>query len=281
MKLRQKPWKKQGSQFLCDVCGPIGLQSNNRFSFSSHCQKGTSQKSVSSASFDPVEAYVLRSRWYSAQKMDCCWGYRKRPCPLESVTIPSNKIPCQGSSLFWESLNPHTHIVTSNMLLWGFRHIFLMFYTPYNLHCAERRILLADIIDGACDPAGVKLAERFLSPRRHCKNTHRHRQTRAHTHTHSEPLLRSGNEPNLISHMPQNEVQNWAHACTHAHNFYDLYDVTEMWILGSFFPWANIIFPAVVSPPQEQCILAWHECYTHIQILCDQSGTGPGKIIAP
>lgn len=50
--------------------------------------------------------------------------------------------------------------VTSNMLLWYFRHIFLMFYTPYNLLCEARPILLADIIDGAHDLARVKLTER-------------------------------------------------------------------------------------------------------------------------
>lgn len=142
---------------------------------------------------------ILRRRWTAVGAIESIPAHSSR------LQYHQTKSLVRGLPFFWESLNPHTHIVTSNMLLWGFRHIFLMFYTPYNLHCAERRILLADIIDGACDPAGVKLAERFLSPRRHCKNTHRHRQTCAHTHTHthSEPILRSGNEPNLISDMPQ------------------------------------------------------------------------------
>lgn len=116
------------------------------------------------------KAYVLLSRLYSPQKMDCRWGHRKHPCPLECVTMPSNKITCQGSSLFGSASNPAPPqpIVTSNMFLWCFRHIFLMFYTPYNLLCVAKPILLADIIDGACGPARVNLAERpwFLSPRR-------------------------------------------------------------------------------------------------------------------
>lgn len=35
-----------------------------------------------------------------------------------------------------------------------------MFYTPYNLLCVAKPILLADIIDGARNLAKVNLAER-------------------------------------------------------------------------------------------------------------------------
>ena len=115
------------------------------------------------------KAYVLPFCLYSAQKMDSPRGHRKRPCPLVCVTMSSNKITCQGSSLFVRFPPPLTPrlFVTSNMLLWCFRHIFLMFYTPYNLLCVARPILLADIIDGACSLARVNLAEKpqCLSPR--------------------------------------------------------------------------------------------------------------------
>lgn len=105
------------------------------------------------------KAYVLPSCLYSVQKIDCCRGHRKYPCPLECVTMPSNKITCQGSTLFGSVSSLPQHFVTSNMLLWYFRHIFLMFYTPYNLLCVVKPILLADIIDGTHDLARVKLTE--------------------------------------------------------------------------------------------------------------------------
>lgn len=52
------------------------------------------------------KAYVLPSCLYSASKMDCGWGLRKHPCPLESATMPSNKISCHGSSLFGSPSSP-------------------------------------------------------------------------------------------------------------------------------------------------------------------------------
>lgn len=70
--------------------------------------------------------------------MDCGWDLGKHPCPLESATMPSNKISCHGSSLFGSPSSPHPPTVTSDMLLWCLRHIFLMFYTPYNPRCAEK-----------------------------------------------------------------------------------------------------------------------------------------------
>lgn len=71
------------------------------------------------------KAYVLPSRLHSAQKMDCHWGHRKLPCPLECVTMPSNKISCQGSSLSGSaSTYPPTHC--------HFKHATLMFQTHFS-----------------------------------------------------------------------------------------------------------------------------------------------------
>lgn len=74
------------------------------------------------------KAYVLPSCLYFAQKMDCRWGLRKHPCPLECVTMPSNKIPCQGSSLFGiASATPPTPT-----LFCHFKHVTLMFQTHFS-----------------------------------------------------------------------------------------------------------------------------------------------------
>jgi len=133
------------------------------------------------------KAYVRPSCLYSVLKMDCHKGQRKHPCPLECVTKPSNKITCHGVFPFWDRLYFSQPFVTSNMLLWCFRHIFLMFYTPYNLLCVAKPILLADIIDGARDLAKVNLAERpqFLSPWRLQEHINTPTLTLPHIHTDS------------------------------------------------------------------------------------------------
>lgn len=70
------------------------------------------------------KAYVLPSRLYSAQKMDGHWGYRKRPCPLDCVTKPSNTITCQGSSLFGSVSIPQPFC--------HFKHVTLMLQTHFS-----------------------------------------------------------------------------------------------------------------------------------------------------
>ncbi len=114
---------------------------------------------------------------------------------IESIPAHLTVLQClQTKSLVRDlpflGVPPPQPIVTSNMLLWCFRHIFLMFYTPYNLLCVAKPILLADIIDGACDPARVNLAERpwFLSPRR--LREHIHAQTYTQKYTHAQSKIR-------------------------------------------------------------------------------------------
>lgn len=105
------------------------------------------------------------------------------PAHLSVLQCLQTKSLVRGRSFLGVSLTPPTPpqpFVTSNMLLWCFRHIFLMFYTPYNLLCVAKPILLADIIDGARDPARVNGAEGcwFLSPRRLQKHINAHSQIR-------------------------------------------------------------------------------------------------------
>lgn len=109
---------------------------------------------------------------------------------IESVPAHLSVLQClQTKSLvrvlpFLGSVSaPPQPIVTSNMLLWCFRHIFLMFYTPYNLLCVAKAILLADIIDGARDPARVNLAEKAsASFTTETARTHSHTHRQIHTY---------------------------------------------------------------------------------------------------
>lgn len=94
---------------------------------------------MSSASFDPVESICpsillvfyledgLRLGPWKAS-LPTWVGYNTFKQNLLSRLFP-----------FWESFSsPPPPIVTSDMLLWCLRHIFLMFYTPYNPRCAKK-----------------------------------------------------------------------------------------------------------------------------------------------
>lgn len=120
-------------------------------------------------SFHP--ARILPRRWTAIGAIESF------PAHLSVLQCLQTKSLVRGLPFLGVPLLTPQLIVTSNMLLWCFRHIFLMFYTPYNLGSVEKHILPTDIIDGVRDPARVKLAERFLSPRRRRENT------RTHTHT--------------------------------------------------------------------------------------------------
>lgn len=124
-------------------------------------------------SFRPL--CILPRRWTAI------WAIESFPAHLSLLQCLQTKSLVRGLPSLGVSLPPPQPIVTSNMLLWCFRHIFLMFYTPYNLLCVAEPILLADIIDGAHDLARVNLAKRllFLSPQRLQEVTHAHIYTHA------------------------------------------------------------------------------------------------------
>lgn len=193
------------ANFLYDFCGCAGLQPDSRFAFSSHTKRKRHKSLWVLLHLTLCKAYVRPSCSYSAQKMDCRKGQRKRPCPLECVTKPSNKITCQGSLLFGSvSISPQP-FVTSNKLLWCFRHIFLMFYTPYNLLCFAKPILLPDVIDGARDPAEVNPVERpwFLSPWRWQEHISTLTVTLSQMHIHTRS--HNNNNYNVLASMSASE----------------------------------------------------------------------------
>lgn len=152
--------EKQAGEVLCNICGPIG-QLDNRFALSScHQKREHHKKPASSASFDTVQSICPSILLVFDPEDGLPKGPKKASLPTWVCykAFKQNHLP--GVFPFWECLYFSQPFVPSNMLLWCFRHIFLMFYTPYNLLCEAKPILLADIIDGARDLAKVNPAER-------------------------------------------------------------------------------------------------------------------------
>lgn len=86
--------------------------------------KGSPQKPLSSASFGPVES-ICPSIWLVFYPEDGVpSGPWKASLPTWVVTMPSNKITCQESSLFGSVLAPP--------LLCHFKHVTLMFQTHFS-----------------------------------------------------------------------------------------------------------------------------------------------------
>lgn len=74
--------------------------------------------------------------------MDCGRALESIPAHLSHLQCLQTKslvtaLPFLGV-LHLPNPNSPPAIVTSDMLLWCLRHIFLMFYTPYNPRCAEK-----------------------------------------------------------------------------------------------------------------------------------------------
>lgn len=124
-------------------------------------------------SFHP--ACILPRRWTTVEALESVPAHLNVLQWLQTKSLVM-ALPFSGVLLL------PTPIVTSDMLLWCLRHIFLMFYTPYSPRCVEKHILVADIIDGACDPARVKLTMTFASPRILWERTSRHIHTHSHTY---------------------------------------------------------------------------------------------------
>lgn len=146
MMRKKKPMHtKQVGEFWSDIGRSIGRWPDNRFSFSSHHQSRATIKSLwVLLHLTLSKAYVHLSCLHSEKKIYCPKIQSKHPCPLLRYKAFKQNHLSGFFRLYFSQ-----PFVTSNMFLWCFRHIFLMFYTPYNLLCAAKPILLADIIDGA------------------------------------------------------------------------------------------------------------------------------------
>lgn len=140
--------------FLCDVCGAeldcwIATLKQICFFFANKRDDHKSQSG--SASFGPVQSICpsVRPPCILPLKMDCSSALHRRPALASAWQCLQTHSLVEGYSFYGVSLQPP--LVCSNVLLWCFRHIFLMFYTSYNPVCIGKPSL-GVTIDGIHDP---------------------------------------------------------------------------------------------------------------------------------
>lgn len=121
---KKKPPKKQAGEFLCDICGPIGLQLDNRFAFLLATKRDHHKSPRVLLHLTLCKAYVLPSCLYSVHKMDCRGPIESIPAHLTVLQCLQTKPLVRGLPFLGLSLFPLT--------LCHFRHATLMFQTHFS-----------------------------------------------------------------------------------------------------------------------------------------------------
>lgn len=125
-------------------------------------------------------ACILPRRWTAAGALESIPAHLSRLQCLQTKSLVT-ALPFLG---VLHLPTPHPPpIVTSDMLLWCLRHIFLMFYTPYNPRCAEKAHFTC-WHNWWCPWPCVGQADNevFLYHHGYCENT----RADTHTYTHTD-----------------------------------------------------------------------------------------------